>query len=158
MSLLKNLAFLTYLLGKPRNTYIHTMHEFQNFSNASRHKEVVVSLLNLPCYIHFSCLQNFKHLFWKIMILQLWRYSSGEAICKGYLMASQLCIIRYILQIQWKQGFWWKILCMLNTECVVLYLHYLSIGHFSLGGVAHNSPDFLSIWYFISSTDMMKFP
>ncbi len=37
-----------------------------------------LSLLNLPCYSHFSCLENFKCSFWKIMtfavvILFFWR-------------------------------------------------------------------------------------
>ncbi len=67
-SQLQNWIFLTYLRGEPRNTYISPMQESQNVSNTSRHQEVVVWLLNLPCYSHFSCLENFKHLFWKIMI------------------------------------------------------------------------------------------
>ncbi len=50
------------------NTYIYPIQERQNASNTSRHQEVVVSLLNLPCYSHFSCLENFKRSFWKIMI------------------------------------------------------------------------------------------
>ncbi len=55
-SQLQNWVLLTYLHGKPRNTYIYLMQESQNVSNTSRHQEVVVSLLNLPCYSHFSCL------------------------------------------------------------------------------------------------------
>ncbi len=43
------------------------MQERQNVNNISRHQEVVLSFLNLPCYSHFSCLENFKRLFWKIM-------------------------------------------------------------------------------------------
>ncbi len=34
----------------PRNTYIYPMKECQNVSNASRHQEVVILLLNLHCY------------------------------------------------------------------------------------------------------------
>ncbi len=34
----------------------------------------------------------------------------------------------------------------------------ISIGHFPLGGVAYNSPEFLSHWYLIIFTDRMKFP
>ncbi len=67
-SKLQNWAFSIYLLRKPRNTDIYPMQEHQNVSNPSRHQKVVVSLLNLPGYSHFSCLENFKHSFWKIMI------------------------------------------------------------------------------------------
>ncbi len=67
-SQLQNWAFLTYLYSKLKNTYIYPIQERQNVSNTSRHQEVVVSLLNLPCYSHFSSLQNFKCSSWKIMI------------------------------------------------------------------------------------------
>ncbi len=39
--------------------------------NISRHQEAVVSLLHLPRYSHFSCLENFKYSFWKIMIFAI---------------------------------------------------------------------------------------
>ncbi len=68
MSQLQNWAILTYLRSKPRNTYIYLMQEHQNVSNTSGHQEVVLSLLNLPCYSHFSCFENSEHSFWKIMI------------------------------------------------------------------------------------------
>ncbi len=68
MSQLQNWAFLTYLHGKPRNNYIYATQECQNVSNTFRHQEVIVSLLNLPCYSYFSCLENFKHSFWRIII------------------------------------------------------------------------------------------
>ncbi len=67
-SQLQNWTFVTYLHGEPRNIDIYSMQECQNVSNTSRHQKVVVSLLNLPCYSHFSCLENFKYSFWKIMI------------------------------------------------------------------------------------------
>ncbi len=51
-----------------RNFYINLMEERQNVSNTSRHQKGVMSLLNLPCCSHFSCLENFKSSFWKIMI------------------------------------------------------------------------------------------
>ncbi len=35
---------------------------------------------------------------------------------------------------------------------------HFCIGHFPLGGVAYNSPEFLSRWNLISSIDRMKFP
>ncbi len=47
--------------------------ERQNVNNTFTHQEIVVSLLNLSRYINFSCLENFKRSFWKVMILQLWR-------------------------------------------------------------------------------------
>ncbi len=65
-SQLQNWAFLTYLHGKPRNTYIYPMQERQNVSNTSRHQEVVVSLLNLHCYSCFSCLGQFERSYWII--------------------------------------------------------------------------------------------
>ncbi len=65
------LSILTYLHGKPRNFYIYSIKERQNVSNTSTHQEVVVTLFTLSCYSHFSCLENFKGSFWKIMILQL---------------------------------------------------------------------------------------
>ncbi len=68
ISKLQNWAFWTYLCGKPRNTYIYPMQEYQNVNNTSRHQNVVVSLSSLLCYRHFSCLENFKRSFWKIMI------------------------------------------------------------------------------------------
>ncbi len=46
------------------------MQERQNVSNTSRHQEVVVSLLNLPCS-HFSYRENLKPSFWKIMIFSV---------------------------------------------------------------------------------------
>ncbi len=49
---------MTYLHGKPKNTYIYPTHEHQNVSNTSRHQEVVVSLLNLPCYNLFHVLKT----------------------------------------------------------------------------------------------------
>ncbi len=80
---LQNWLFLTYLHGKPRNTYIYPTQECQNVSNTSRRQEVVVSLLNLPYYGHFSCLKNCKCSFWKIMIfavvtLFFWRSDVGN--------------------------------------------------------------------------------
>ncbi len=80
---MQNWAFLTYLHGKPRNTYIYPMQECENVSNTSRHQEVVASLLNLPCYCHLLCFENFKGSFWKIMIyaavtLFFWR---SEVFC-----------------------------------------------------------------------------
>ncbi len=43
------------------------MQEHENVSNTSRHQDLVVLALNLPCYSHFPYVENFKHLFWKIM-------------------------------------------------------------------------------------------
>ncbi len=57
-SQLQNWAFFTYLDGKPRNTYMYLMQERQNIGNTSRHQEVVMSSLNLSCYIHFSFLKT----------------------------------------------------------------------------------------------------
>ncbi len=78
-SQLQNWAFLTYLHGKPKRTYIYSMQERQNVNNTSRHQEVAVSLLNLPYYSHFSCPATLNVRSEKLWFLQLWRYSSGEA-------------------------------------------------------------------------------
>ncbi len=74
------LTILTYLHDKPRNTYIYPMQECQNVSNTSTHQEVVVLLLNLPCYSHSHVLKTLNARSEKLWFLQLWRYSSGEAI------------------------------------------------------------------------------
>ncbi len=68
------------------------MQERQNVSNTSGHQEVVVSLLNLSCYSNFSCLENFKRSFWNIMILQLWHYSSGEAMSSPFVSCPMLFV------------------------------------------------------------------
>ncbi len=39
---------------------IYPMQECQNISNTSRHQKIVVSLLTLPCYSHFSCPETLK--------------------------------------------------------------------------------------------------
>ncbi len=65
-SQLQNWAFFTSLHGEPRNTFIYSMQKCQNVGNTSIHQKVVVSLLKLSCYSHFSCLKNFKRSFWKI--------------------------------------------------------------------------------------------
>ncbi len=83
-SQLQNWAFLTYLHGKPGNTCIYPMQERQNVSNTSRHQDVVVLLLNLPCYSYFSHSE-------KLWFLQLWHYSSGEATWCSWEMRQ--CII-----------------------------------------------------------------
>ncbi len=64
----QNWAHLTYLHSKPRNTYIYPMQERQDVRNTSWHEVVVMWLLNLPCCSLFSYLENFKRLFWKIII------------------------------------------------------------------------------------------
>ncbi len=57
-------------IGIRTDTSVHlaTLQKCQNVSNVSRHQDVVRSLLNLPCYSHFSCLEKFICSFWKIMI------------------------------------------------------------------------------------------
>ncbi len=40
----------------------------------------------------------------------------------------------------------------------ILYQNMTQIGHFPLGGVAYNSPEFLSNWFLVSWIDTMKFP
>ncbi len=90
-SQLQNWAILTYLHGKNKNTYICLIWEHQNVSNTSRHQEIAMLLLNLPCYSHFSYLENFERSFWKIIIfavvmLFFWRSDIvkivGIILCK----------------------------------------------------------------------------
>ncbi len=106
-SQLQNWAFLTYLHGKPRNTYIYPMQERQNVSNISRHQEVVVLLLNFPRCSYFLCFENFKNAFWKIMIfavvtLFFWRsdmfyVATSISAVSGHLPNCKLRgVIRYL--------------------------------------------------------------
>ncbi len=94
-SQLQKWAFFTYLHGKPRNTYIYPKHERHNISNTSTHQEVVASLLNLHCYSHFSCLENFKCSFWKIMIF---------AVVMLFFWKSVMCNSHIF--IQYKRNWW----------------------------------------------------
>ncbi len=98
-SQLQNWAFLTYLHGKPRNTYIYLMQERQNVSNISRHQEIVVLSLNLPYYSNFSCHETLNACCEKLWFLQLWRYSSGEVIYRPFNQKKKEFLATFFLNI-----------------------------------------------------------
>ncbi len=113
-----------------------------------------MSLLNLPCYNHFSCLENFRRLFWKVMIfavmtlffwrsdimflsyvLHLWYYSRDKAHnfeCTG----SHITILSYYHKIvsQVTVKLYWHVIFCDSVRAVVymnstLFYQFLGLVH-----------------------------
>ncbi len=137
-SQLQNWAFLTYLHGKPKNAHIYPMQKRQNISNTSRHQEVVGSLLNLPCYSHFSCRENFKRSFWKSMIFAVvtWFFWSTDVYIP-FCNWNNWCIFRFYLSNSQLKAeinvFFWQI----NPKKLTKWRKYADFGC-KLGKLASN--------------------